>query len=311
MLPDSLQQQLDLNIKANKGVKAAFGAMTSRYRSGEVVRGLKSIHEAAAYALARLPSTYAVLRHLLDHIDNDITSMLDIGAGPGHSVWAVHDRWPSLQHACLVEPDVHMQQLQQQLVQAAPTEVEARNNIGGTQADLVICSYVLNELPLAKQQRLVTEAWQATDKYLLLVYPGAHRYFADFQVIRQQLIDAGGQIIAPCPHMQKCPIDAGKDWCHFPLHVGRSRQHMQVKGASHNYEDEKFSYLIVGRNTTANGLSPSSRIVKKPIQRKGHIMLDLCTSKGDLQRTTISKSDPNYKQAKKAKWGDALPDMTD
>lgn len=302
-LPHGLQKQLDLHIKANKGVKAAFDAMTCRYRSGEVKRGLNSVHEAAAYALARLPATYAVLRHLLDSIDDDITSMLDIGAGPGHSVWAVRDRWPDLQRACLVEPDAHMQRLQQQLIQAAPMAVDARHSIGDRQADLVICSYVLNELPLVKQQQLVTDAWQATSKYLLLIYPGAHRYFAVFQAIRQQLVEAGGQIIAPCPHMLKCPIDAAHDWCHFPLHVDRSKQHMQVKGASHNYEDEKFSYIIVAKDSTAAKV-PNSRIVKKPIQRKGHVMLDLCTSAGQLQRTTIAKSDPAYRQAKKAKWGD-------
>ena len=306
VLPDSLQQKLTEHITVNKAVRAAFETMNTRYRSNRLNQGLHTAAEASAYAITRLPATYAVLRHLMDAIkDDQISSILDIGAGPGQSVWAAHDRWPDLKRAILIEPDAHMYRLQQHLLQAAPVKTQCYKDkqFQEHKADLVISSYVLNELPLQQQQQIADKAWQSTNKYLLLIYPGAHRYFDAFVNIRQQIITAGGSIIAPCPHMLDCPLDKANDWCHFSIQLNRSKQHRDVKEANLSHEDEKFSYLIASKSETHNKAC-IGRIVKKPIIRKGHTVLDICTSDAKLERTTITKSDPNYKSAKKLVWGD-------
>lgn len=307
-LPIDLQKQLDKQI--TKNVRSAFLEMTERYRSGQKISGLSSNDEAMAYILARLPATYSVLRELFDKIATDnINSLLDIGAGPGHAIWAAYDRWPALEEATIIEPDRHMFKIQQELIKSAPiNDVNAINStslLETNKSDLVICSYVLNELPLLKQQQMVEKAWQVTGKYMVIIYPGANRYFSDFLAIREQAINYGGAIIAPCPHAFECPIKSQQsDWCHFTTKVLRDKSHMKVKNGKNNHEDEKFTYLIVSKLSSSENLLQYDRIVKKPMQRKGHIVLDICTKNGSLDREVISKTDKHYKQAKKAKWGD-------
>jgi ribosomal protein RSM22 (predicted rRNA methylase) len=56
-----------------------------------------------------------------------------------------------------------------------------------------------------------------------------------------------------------------------------------------------------------------SRLVRPPSKRSGHIILDLCTPAGSLQRITVAASHvkllgpSSYRMARKARWGDAWP----
>ena len=56
-----------------------------------------------------------------------------------------------------------------------------------------------------------------------------------------------------------------------------------------------------------------SRLVRPPSKRSGHIILDLCTPAGSLQRITVAASHTkllgpgSYRMARKARWGDAWP----
>jgi ribosomal protein RSM22 (predicted rRNA methylase) len=52
----------------------------------------------------------------------------------------------------------------------------------------------------------------------------------------------------------------------------------------------------------------TARVIRKPLQRSGHVLLDLCTANG-LKRQTISKRDKEaYKKAVKLDWGDGYED---
>jgi ribosomal protein RSM22 (predicted rRNA methylase) len=118
--------------------------------------------------------------------------------------------------------------------------------------------------------------------------------------LRDLLIELGAFIAAPCPHHKVCPLKRN-DWCHFSKRLSRSRIHRDIKQASLSYEDEKFSYLVALR---LPGVHPTARIIRKPLQRSGHVTLDLCASEG-LKRQTISKRDKGlYKAATQAGWGD-------
>ena len=52
--------------------------------------------------------------------------------------------------------------------------------------------------------------------------------------------------------------------------------------------------------------NPLPRQILPPLKRKGHIILDLCTPSGTLERWTVSKSygAEAYRDARKSKWGD-------
>jgi len=49
-----------------------------------------------------------------------------------------------------------------------------------------------------------------------------------------------------------------------------------------------------------------SRLVRQPLKRGGHVIMDACTPKGQLKRYIISRSMGKmvYRSAKKAMWGD-------
>ena len=57
-------------------------------------------------------------------------------------------------------------------------------------------------------------------------------------------------------------------------------------------------------------ISPSSlafpRMVLPPLKRRGHIILDLCTPEGKLERWTVPRSFSRvaYRDARKSRWGD-------
>ena len=95
---------------------------------------------------------------------------------------------------------------------------------------------------------------------------------------------------------------AAGDWCHFSQRLERTAGHRRIKGGSLGFEDEKFSYVIATRLE----LNPvQARIIRHPQKHSGHVQLELCTSRGRLEKTTIAKSaKEDYKRARQSDWGD-------
>lgn len=171
--------------------------------------------------------------------------------------------------------------------------------------DLVIFSYSLNELSEKAASSTLHKAWLATKTALVIVEPGTPKAFKRLKKLRQELINYGAHILAPCPHDGVCPLD-DNDWCHFSVRLERTPLHKYIKDATLPYEDEKFSYLIAFKGPQKTLSFP--RIIKKPRKRAGHVLFDLCTVNG-LQQKTLSKKDkPLYKESQKLKWGDCLKD---
>ncbi|HTC78775.1 MAG TPA: small ribosomal subunit Rsm22 family protein, partial [Terriglobales bacterium] len=119
---------------------------------------------------------------------------------------------------------------------------------------------------------------------------------------RTQLIAAGVELVAPCPHEDECPMrGSARDWCHFSQRLERSGLHRQLKAGELGYEDEKFSYVVASKLPARKA---AARIVRHPTVRKGHIELQLCAP-GGLKKETIARSQgEEYRQARKAKWGE-------
>jgi ribosomal protein RSM22 (predicted rRNA methylase) len=175
--------------------------------------------------------------------------------------------------------------------------------------DAVVLSYVLNELSLKDQIHVLKMAYGAADKLLILIEPGTPEGYGRILTARHLLIELGANILAPCPHKAPCPLapafKEGKDWCHFRVRIPRGKYHRRAKQGVLSYEDEKYSYLVVA--PTPHPV-PKARIIKAPIKRTGHVILDLCTESGELERLTISKSaGSTYQKARDTDWGDEWP----
>ncbi|KAL9637751.1 MAG: hypothetical protein Q9164_002007 [Protoblastenia rupestris] len=136
-----------------------------------------------------------------------------------------------------------------------------------------------------------------------------------------------------------------KDYCHFSHRFIRPPYLQRILGVrDRNHEDIKFSYVALQRgvdqrldhdfeqghpataaafegyedtvdnaDTKAPLQTPSNvntltlpRAILPPIKRRGHVILDLCTPSGKIERWTVPRSFSKqaYRDARKSKWGD-------
>src|SRR6266851_7572444 len=109
-LPAELKAALDARLEGlSRNAAADRAAVMSRtYRDGGGSGAIKSETDALAYALARMPATYAAIVASLNAL-HEIrpvfapTSLLDVGAGPGTATWAAAEAFPSLRRFALLD----------------------------------------------------------------------------------------------------------------------------------------------------------------------------------------------------------------
>src|SRR6202162_1156449 len=103
-LPAELKAALEARLQGfSRGEAAGRAAQISRtYRDGGGSGAIVSEADALAYALARMPATYAAVTASLNALCEITphfapTSLLDVGAGPGTASWAASEAFSSLQ----------------------------------------------------------------------------------------------------------------------------------------------------------------------------------------------------------------------
>ncbi|MGI5257495.1 small ribosomal subunit Rsm22 family protein [Streptomyces angustmyceticus] len=272
---------------------------------------LRDRADVAAYAAYRMPATFEAVRAALAAFaarvpDWSPATHTDIGGGTGAATWAAAATWDGHRSTVLDWAQPALDLGRELAAGTLPGTEWRRQTIGagltvpdGT--DLVTVSYVLGELR-PDDRRAVVAAAAAAATAVVLIEPGTPDGYLRIREARTQLTEAGLRIVAPCPHSGACPIVPGEDWCHFAARVSRSSLHRQVKGGSLPYEDEKFSYVAA---TTFDAAPAPARITRKPQLRKGQVLLDLCTARDGLQRTTVTKRHgTHYREARDASWGD-------
>jgi ribosomal protein RSM22 (predicted rRNA methylase) len=167
--------------------------------------------------------------------------------------------------------------------------------------DLVLASYLLNELDEPRARELASHLWSRTADTLAVVEPGTPVGYGRVLAARAAVIAAGGFTLAPCPHDRSCPLEP-PDWCHFAVRLERGEAHRAVKAVSRGFEDEKLSYAVLTRSPVEPA---QARIIRQPQPRSGHVRLELCAREG-LRGTVVSRRDGDlYRRARKARWGDA------
>src|SRR5580700_8832506 len=103
-LPAELKAALDARLQGLSRSDAAERAalISTTYRGGGGSGAIRSEADALAYALARMPATYAAViasLNALAEITPDFApqNLLDVGAGPGTASWAAAEAFSSLQ----------------------------------------------------------------------------------------------------------------------------------------------------------------------------------------------------------------------
>jgi len=316
-LPSELKAALDGRLRGFSRNDAAgrSASISKTYRDGGGSGGIRSEADALAYALARMPATYAAVTASLNalvEIRPDFTpkSLLDAGAGPGTATWAAAEAFPSLQEFALLDANDALRALALGLVaesfrlrDVSYERGEARAALAKADAaDLVVASYMIGEIGDAERRALAELMWQKSRDTLLVVEPGTPAGYARIIALREQLIAMGAHVVAPCPHDGKCPL-AKPDWCHFSQRLQRSRAHKQVKGAELPFEDERFSYVVLTRAPV--GARPS-RVLAQPVVSKVEITAKLCTPEGVALTKVPRRAKTDYASARRWRWGDAV-----
>lgn len=319
-LPPTLRQAIGarLNDVAMSELVRAAGELSERYRCAEAPALNAEVYRLA-YAAVRMPATFAAVSaalqevYRLSPVELRVRSFLDLGAGPGTASWAASEIFQDITQFQLVEHNAGVidlgrkllaQSSRAPLVHARWTEAGLESFTPQARHDLAVFSYSLGELNRTDARTLLDRVWNATDWFVVIVEPGTPRGFSLIREMRHHLLGMGGHLIAPCPHMNACPLQNG-DWCHFAARVERTAEHRRIKSASLGFEDEKYSYVAVSRRPLKMA---QSRVTRHPQHFPGFIKLQLCSPEGQQQVAVTKKAKDLFRRARKVRWGDGWPE---
>ncbi|MDE6726435.1 MAG: small ribosomal subunit Rsm22 family protein [Oscillospiraceae bacterium] len=294
-----------------KALRASAARLSESYRaeSPNGKHGAVSRIDTIAYAAVRMSATFAAVSKALElslaRFGGEIGSVLDVGAGTGAGAVAAA-RLTECSAITCIEREQNMLELGRELCDCAGVSAnwEKRDislGIAGS-ADLVICSYCLNELPEDRRETIVSQLANAAKKLLVIVEPGTPFSFACMKQTRRILLNGALRIAAPCPHEKACPL-SDDDWCHFTARAQRSKLHKLLKNADAPYEDEKFCFLAAAKEDCTRC---AARVLRRPLIQSGRITLKLCAADG-LKTETVTKKRPLFAAARKSEHGGEFP----
>src|SRR5258707_12893454 len=157
-LPAELKSALDAKLEGVSRNDAAGRAasISQTYREGGGSGAIKSETDALAYALARMPATYAAVVASLNAFreirpDFSPKSLLDVGAGPGTASWAAAEAFSSLQTFTLLDANRTLRTLALELGAGSMRLRDVNYQLGQARAaladaaaaDLVVASYMI------------------------------------------------------------------------------------------------------------------------------------------------------------------------
>ena len=316
-LPADLRGALEAKLHGlpRDDITARAAQISRTYRDGGNSRAIATPSDALAYALVRMPATYAAVAACLSALvearpDFVPKSLLDVGAGPGTASWGAAETFASLQSFMLLDINAALQTLALDLGREHPrlAAMTCRRDAGALDdvapSDLVVASYLIGEVRETERRSLAERLWAKTRDTLLVVEPGTPAGYERIIALRAHLIASGAFVAAPCPHDHACPLSA-PDWCHFAQRLPRLRAHIQLKGAELPFEDEKFSYVVLTREPPPKRCA---RVLAPPVVGKVEVAAKLCTANGVELAKVPHRDKAAYAKARRWRWGDALSD---
>ena len=312
-IPQELKDEIEgISINQHSKIIEESKSISKKYRENDG-KGKKLVTkktEALAYAISRMPATYcavnSVLSQCLKKYKHNINTVLDVGAGTGAATWAINNFIDAEKITCLERED-EMRKIGSQLMNKYIKNVQwesfdlTQNEIQ-QKADLVITSYVINELTEADRQKAIIKMWNATNGMLVIIEPGTPEGFSHILKAREILLEQGANIVAPCTQSNKCPI--GKDdWCSFYVRVARNKLQRQAKNGELGFEDEKFSYIAFSRTSIEH---ENAVILRHPQINSGYVKVKLCNKNGIEEKIYSKKDKEIYKKIRKMNAGDTI-----
>lgn len=323
--PHALRARIEEAVQHSQSrelISRSASDVSERYRRVSHTLGgslqMQNLSEAMAYLVSRLPATFAANARVMEEVSRLLPDfypqhVLDVGAGPATASLAASMEW-DVGRFTLLEPNKFLRSVGQDfIIPEISGDVHwIEKDLSGIPsfddaADLVLASYVLNEVSPKNWDKVIADLWSKCRGVLIVVETGTPHGFSVVNAARESSAKLEGcHVIGPCPQSGMCPlVNDETRWCHFSVRVERSKFHKQMKeGAQLGYEDEKFSWVALSRTPVA---LPDYRVIGHPSLGKV-IQLQVCAADGVAKTLEVAKSSPHYKQARKCSWGDALYD---
>jgi len=140
---------------SRKDLAAAAEKMSAGYRQGATSQAIATPLQAKAYAVSRMPATYAACAAVFARLSEVMpgfapASLLDVGAGTGAASWAAVTAWPGISSVTMLDRNPALRDLARKLADAGLPGNEILSGdvtVEKPKADLVVASYVLAEFP--------------------------------------------------------------------------------------------------------------------------------------------------------------------
>lgn len=315
-LPEELKNKLEeVSSKYKESeLKKAYSGISERYtteeRTGSTL--LEKEIDVIAYANARMPATYSAVYSAFEkaykYIDeNKIKTLIDVGAGTGAATWAISS-FIDFEKITCIEREASMIDLAKALMKDTSLAIAnwEKQDITDAKlqekADIIVASYMLNEIREDKKIEIIEKLWNNTNEILFIIEPGTPENYKNIMKYKDYLVQNGGCIVAPCAHQNKCELPEN-DWCHFICRVERTKIHKNIKDADSPFEDEKFIYLVASKRKIEGA---KNRILRHPRIEKGYVEVKLCTEEGIKEEKITKSQKERYKAARKAIAGDEM-----
>ena len=305
ILPHDLQEKVNkLYLNLNKQTLTQTRKnLTQKYKeqTGQSKSLIESKTESVLYAISRMPATYSVLHTLFEQLQEqgfvrDVETVLDVGSGTGAGFFALKDIDLNLK-VSLIERDKHMidvfKTLTENTVEVCQNELLKIDE--NQKFDLVLTSYVLSEMSENDRMSAVLKLLRLSNKYVLIVDTGTPRTYENMMKIKKFVKEQGHNVVAPCMS-EKCGLK--NDYCQFYARVERSSLHKLAKSGELSYEDEKYFYLLISKETYEK---TGERVIRRPVIKENNIDLVVCSSEGVLHKNYTKKQKDLFKKAKKIK----------
>lgn len=247
---------------------------------------------AMAYLNYYLPLNYLRMSRVLDlghrlGFFEGLSRLVDFGCGPGTASLAALQLIPNIT-PLLIELSPKALSYARAFLPNAAYDVKLPEHPRAD--DLFVASYSLTELDKIP-------SWMMNYQNLLLVEPSTQIDGRRLMEWRQNLIEAGFHIWAPCTHQLECPLlnQSKSDWCHDRLlfktweRQKKIESYLPFKNFSLTH-----SYLLASRRKPTREFSPNSaRVIGDLLKEKGKNRQLICRGRDREFLTWMKKSKIN------------------
>ena len=295
--------------KLAKSLRLHVDGFTNK-RSVQVQSRLQKNQDLAAYMAYYSVRSFALARQFHKHFKLDPARLVDIGSGPASAALAC-----ALNHGQaridLVEPsDLALRSaghLAAQLRLPGPKKIASRietSTLAAKKYSSILAFFSLNEWPDDPQRRMqwVQQAYQglAPGGQLLIVEPALRKTARDLSALRDGLIEAGLQLVAPCRHMAPCPmLQRRRDYCHGSMLLDVPQDFVRLgEMVGHmNLRDTDYAYLLFRAPDATISAADDDRtnfqlyrVIAHARHEKGRLRRFVCGEQGLLELSALTRA---------------------